>query len=83
MNIQKLNEKLCRILKEETNTNGELSNRERLSAYAEHILDALLTLELHYFPSINETQEYEDIKYYAEQLKKELEEGKGFLDEIS
>jgi hypothetical protein len=69
MNIKKLNEQLSQLNEE------SLSLRDRLIAYAEHILDALLTLELHEFPSINETQEYEDIKYYASTIKSDLESG--------
>lgn len=69
MDIKKLNESLDKILgmNEEATT-----NKERLIAYCDHILDALLVLELHKFPSINETQEYEDIKYYVNQIKSDL-----------
>ena len=65
--IKELTEQLSKVINEE-----ELTNRERLIAYCDHILDSLLTLELNEFPSINETQEYIDIEYYAEQIKNDL-----------
>ena len=73
MNIKKLNEELKEILEMRTVNEESLTIRQRLIAYCDHILDSLLTLELHKFPSINETEEYQDIKYYASTIKSDLE----------
>lgn len=71
--LQRITEELENVMKEDSD---DMSVRDVLLSYCEHILDDLYNLELHHFPSINETEEYDNIQYYVKMIQRDLEEKK-------
>lgn len=59
----------------------DMTLRDRLIAYCDHILDDIEILAQNY-DSLESTEEYSNIEYYAKMIQRDLEEKKD-LEEIS